>query len=136
MSVKHKTILQKVSASEYRINKFFSETSAHAIEHGFSASEIRGATMRWLIIEAPVTRNAPNIGSVRLLIDHEENFKFQVLDATLDSGKLSNVILDKYLNQMTKGCKLCPGVEQEIKLKRKSNFLVSLLTNSDEKFQF
>ena len=134
MNVKYKTILPKVSAFEYRVNKFFSEASARAIEHGLSASEVRGATMRWLIIEAPVTRILPNIGprkeSVRLLIDHEESFKFQVLDATLDSGQLSNAILEKYLNQMKldSGYKLCPGVEQEymatkIRLKHKPNVL-------------
>ena len=90
--------------------------------------------MRWLIIEAPVTRILPNIGPrkecVRLLIDHQENFKFQVLDATLDSGKLSDAILDKSLKQMKldSGYKLCPGVEQKymeakMKLKRRPNIL-------------
>ena len=134
MNAKLKTILPKVSASEFRVNKTFSEASARAIECGLIATEVRGTSMRWLIIDAPVTRVLPNIGprkeSVRLLIDHEENFKFQVLDATLDSGKLTSAILDKYLSQLKldSGYKLCPGVEQEYvdikeKLKRKPNVL-------------
>ena len=44
--------------------------------------------MRWLVTEAPF-RVLPNIGPrqqcFRLLIDQEENYKFQVLDVPVDS---------------------------------------------------
>ena len=122
-------ILPKPSASDFRVNKFFSDVSAVAIHNGFSAVEVRGTTMRWLVIEAPL-RILPNIGPrqqcVRLLIDHEENYKFQVLDVPFDSGKLNNTILHKYLKQMQhkSGYGICPGVEDHYmkikdKLKRK-----------------
>ena len=86
--------------------------------------------MRWLVIEAPF-KVLPNIGPiqqcVRLLIDQEENYKFQVLDVPIDSGKLNNTSLHiKYLNQMkpNSGYDIYPGVEDQYlkikdKLKRK-----------------
>ena len=59
--------------------------------------------MRWLVIDAPL-RVLPKIGPrqqcIRLLIDHEENYKFQVLDVPIDSGKLNNDLLHKYLKEM------------------------------------
>ena len=45
MNVNHKTILPKVSAAKFRVSKFFSEASASAIDHGLSASKVRGATI-------------------------------------------------------------------------------------------
>ena len=125
MSAKVPLIMPKPTATDFSVNKIFSDISAAAIHYGFAAIEVRGTTMRLLVIEAPL-RVLPNIGPrqqcVRLLIDHEENYKFQVLDVPIHSGKLNNSLLHKYLKQMqpNSGYDICPGVENEyIKLKDK-----------------
>ena len=125
MSAKVPLIMPKPTATDFSVNKIFSDISAAAIHYGFAAIEVRGTTMRWLVIEA-LLRVLPNIGPrqqcVRLLIDHEENYKFQVLDVPIHSGKLNNSLLHKYLKQMqpNSGYDICPGVENEyIKLKDK-----------------
>ena len=106
-------LLPKPTASESKVTDFFSAVSTKAIKDGFTVS---GVSMRWLIIEGQM-KIIPYVGPrkecVRLLIDHEENFKFQVLDVTLDSGKLTEAILQKYLDQMKPDSDydMCPGVE-------------------------
>ena len=125
MSAKLPLILPKPSVADIRENTLFSDISAVAHQFGFAFTEIRETAMRWLVIEAPF-RVLPNIGPrqqcVRLLIDQEENYKFQVLDVPVDSGKLSNISLHKYLNQMKPNSvyDICPGVEdQNLKIKDK-----------------
>ena len=122
MDKKLQKILPKPTISDLKVNTLFSAITAKAIENGFSAQEVRDDNMRWLVIPAPPENmNVPNVGPrkecVRLLIDHEENFRFQVLDITMDSGKLNYEILQKYLDQMKQdsGYKLCPGVEKPYK---------------------
>ena len=130
MSAKLPLILPKPSVADIRVNKLFSDISAVARQFDFAITELRETAMRWLVIEAPF-KVLPNIGPiqqcVRLLIDQEENYKFQVLDVPIDSGKLNNTSLHiKYLNQMkpNSGYDIYPGVEDQYlkikdKLKRK-----------------
>ena len=118
MSAKVPLIMQKPTAAYFSVNKIFSDISAAAIHYGFAAIEVRGTTMRWLVIEVPL-QVLPNIGPrqqcVRLLIDHEEHYKFQVLDVPIHSGKLNNSLLHTNLKQMqpNSGYDICPRVENE-----------------------
>ena len=74
--------------------------------------------MGWLVIEVPL-QVLPNIGPrqqcVRLLIHHQENYKFQVLDVPIHPGKLNKSFLHTYLKQMqpNSGYIICPGVQKE-----------------------
>ena len=110
--------MPKPNAADFLVNKIFSDISATAIHKGFTAVEVRGTTKRWLVIEDPL-RVLSNIGPiqqcVRLLIDHKENYKFQVLDVPIHSGKLHNSLLHTYLKQMqpNSGYDICPGVDNE-----------------------
>ena len=81
MAKKYQAILPKLTDADLKVNAFFSKVFTKAAENGFLATEVRCGIMRWLIIEAEM-KIIPNIGpkrdSVRILVDQEENFKFQV----------------------------------------------------------
>ena len=61
MAAKTPLIAPKQTSADYRVNKLFSDICAAAIQYGFAAVEVRGTSMRWLVIEAPL-RVLPNIG--------------------------------------------------------------------------
>ena len=46
-------ILPQLNASEIETNTLFSQLGAKAIEYGFTAREVRGTTLRWLVVDAP-----------------------------------------------------------------------------------
>ena len=62
MSANVSLIMLKPTAADFLVNKIFSDISAAAIHYGFTAIEVRGITMRWLVIEAPL-RVLPNIST-------------------------------------------------------------------------
>ena len=61
MSAKVPLIMPKPTATDFLVKKIFSDISATAIHYGFAAIEVRGTTMRWLVIEAPL-RGLPKKG--------------------------------------------------------------------------
>ena len=127
MERKLQKILPKPTLTDLKVNTYFSSVSAKAIENGFAAQEVQEGSFRWLVIPAPPENLViPNVGPrkecVRLLIDQEEKFSFQVLDVTLDTGKLNYEIIQKYLDQMKpmRGYRLCPEVENVYRDKKET----------------
>lgn len=74
------TILPHPSVTDIQTDRLFSNVGAKAIENGFFACEVKGSTLRWLIIEGQdyILQNIGPSRAVRLLIDNEGHFKFQV----------------------------------------------------------
>ena len=110
-----RTILPRVSDSDYKTNCMFASVGAKAIQNGFFAREVRGSTLRWLIIETNDYEH-PNIGpykAVRILVDQSGKYEFQVQFTTLHMGQVDDGTIDVYLNQMEPESKyaICPGVE-------------------------
>lgn len=124
---KFKPLLPQLSQSEILTNQIFSKFGAKAIEYGFAAREVRGTTLRWLVVDVPdyIIQNVGPAKVVRILVDQEGIYKFQVLNSTLHDGTI-----ETYFNQMKRdsGYSLCPGVEKaysevKTKLKRVPNKL-------------
>ena len=112
-------ILPKLSKEEQRVNNLFSEIQSFAIQRGFSAQEVKGKDLRCLLIAGQpifLENTGPFKEAVRIVIDKDGDFKFQVFLKTLFEGHVNDQSFSTvtYLDQMTERSdfSVCPGIKQ------------------------
>ena len=111
-----RAILPRATAKDVAESFMFATVKGKATEHGLLSKEVRVGVKKWLIIEGQwyLIQDVGPCNPVRILVDQNGDYKFQVHYATLESGHYDDKNLDVILQQMKSSeYTICPGFKDK-----------------------
>ena len=111
-----RAILPRATAKDIAESFMFATVKDKAAEYSLLSKEVRIDAKKWLIIEGHwfMIQDVGPCCPVRVLVDQDGNFKFQVHYVTLKSGHYDDKSLDDILKQMSsKEYVVCAGFKDQ-----------------------
>ena len=111
-----RAILPRATAKDIAESFMFAAVKDKAAEYSLLSKEVRIDAKKWLIIEGHwfMIQDVGPCCPVRVLVDQDGNFKFQVHYVTLESGHYDDKSLDDILKQMSsKEYVVCAGFKDQ-----------------------